>query len=116
MRKLGEELKKKLSSNPEYRKCIRYEWLKDHTCNGRITWEHAIIFGGKQLNEPWAIIPICAYAHSVDKWQDCGILNKEINEWIALNRASDEELEAVSKAIDYKRKREYLNGKYSKSR
>ena len=52
----------------------------------------------------------------MDKWQDCGILNKEINEWIALNRASDEELEAVSKAIDYKRKREYLNGKYSKSR
>ena len=39
-------------------------------------------------------------------------LNKEINVWIALNRATDEELKKYSKAIDYIRMREVLNKKY----
>lgn len=114
MRKIAPELKTLLLSDSDYKKCLRQVWLQDHVCRGRITWEHAIIYKGQQLNERWAIIPICAYAHSVDKWQDSGILNKEINEWIAINRATDEELQAVSKAVNYKQKREYLNGKYKR--
>lgn len=81
-------------------------------CDGRVTWEHAIIFDGKQLNEKWAIIPLCEWHHAVNKHQDGGDLNKEMNVWVAVNRATSEELIAVSKAIDYLQLRERLNEKY----
>lgn len=100
-----------ISSDPYYETCAR---KFDGGCKGRITWEHAIIYAGRQLNEKWAIIPLCSYHHAVDEYQDGGDLNKEKNEWIALNRATDEELEEVSDAIDYKAKRDRLNKKYDK--
>ena len=81
-------------------------------CGGRLTKEHTIIFKGKQLQEDWAIIDLCERHHAVLNYQDNGDLQKEKNVWIALNRASDEELEAISKVIDFKRKRDYLNKKY----
>ena len=81
-------------------------------CGGRITREHAVIFGGRQVDEAWAIIKICARHHSVDEYQDCGLLDKEKNLWVAVNRATDEELRAVSKATDYIYQRKRLNEKY----
>ncbi len=101
-----------MASKPFYKVCARRALLKDHECganplNGQlIEWEHAIIFAGKQLNEEWAIVPICYYSHRG------GGLVKEINVWIALNRATDAELEAISKATDYKHERNRLNKIY----
>jgi hypothetical protein len=102
-------LLKDILADPYYKFCSRE---KDGNCKGRITLEHAIIFAGKQLQEKWSIIPLCAYHHAVDEFQDGGDLQKEKNVWIALNRATDKELLKVSKAVDYVRKREVLNNKY----
>lgn len=107
MRKISAKVKKQLNAEPNV--CAR---KKDGNCAGRITWEHAIIYGGKQLDEPWAIIKLCAYHHAVDEYQDGGDLQKEKNVWIALNRATNQELIAVSKAIKYIKLRERLNKKY----
>jgi len=93
-----------MAHDPYYRKCAR---MNDGGCDGRITWEHAIIYAGKQFNEKWAIIPLCVYHHLEDG------LDKEINQMIALNRATDEELHEISKAVHYIHLREYLNDKYS---
>ena len=106
MRKIPEALKAQLLAEAEYKKCVRKTG-----CQGRITLEHAIIYAGRQLNERWAILPLCAYHHAVDQFQDGGDLQKELNVWIALNRATDEELTRISKVIDYKRERERLNAK-----
>lgn len=111
MNNIPAKLRKQLASDPEYKVCAR-AGIGDHVCDGRITWEHAMIYAGKQIQKRWAIIPLCAKAHSVDGWQDGGDLNKEVNEWIALNRASDLELQEVSKAINYMNRRYYLNQKY----
>jgi hypothetical protein len=108
MRKIPETLRHQMENDPYYRVCSR----KNRDCDGRITWEHAIIYAGKQLNEKWAIIPLCEYHHAVNRHQDGGELNKEINVMIALNRATDQELLAISKVENYKRKRDYLNNKY----
>lgn len=105
------KLRSRLAVNPFYRCCARAS-IADHMCDGRITWEHAYIFAGRQVQKEWAIVPLCAKAHSVDDWQDCGDLNKEVNRWIALNRATDEDLAEVSKAVDYRRERDRLNAKY----
>ena len=74
--------------------------------------EHTLIYGGRQVDTAWAIIPLCSKAHAVNHFQDGGDLDKEINLWIALNRATDEELLAVSKATPYMRERARLNRKY----
>lgn len=106
------KIRKVMAAEPFYKTCSRNMALQDHVC-GRdprtgklIEWEHAFIYAGKQMQKIWAIIPLCWYTHSGPK------LNKEINQWIALNRATDTELEEVSKVVDYKRLRSVLNEKY----
>ena len=109
MRKIPDKIKRQLELEPDV--CARQG---DSPCGGRITWEHAIIFAGRQLNEQWAIIKLCERHHAVNTYQDCGELNKERNIHIALNRATDEELKAVSKSTDYIALRGRLNKKYKK--
>ena len=77
-----------------------------------MTWEHAIIYAGRQLDEAWAIVILCEYHHAVNNFQDGGDLQKEKNVWLAINQATDEELRAVSKSIDYIVLKERLNDKY----
>ena len=101
----------KISSDPYYQYCCLHGH-EGHECEGRITMEHALIFGGSKIQKLWAIIPLCAKYHSVDEFQDNGLLDKEINMWVALNRATEAELREVSKAVDYIRMRDYLNEEY----
>lgn len=101
-----------MAADSYYTRCARRDALHDHQCEcdertGRmIEWEHAFIFAGKQIQEKWAIIPSCWWAH-----RGPGMV-KEINEWIALNRATDEELLKYSKAVNLIAKRNYLNTIY----
>jgi len=106
MRPISASVKAKLDEEPDI--CL----LKDENCSGRITREHTLIYAGRQIDEVWAIIKICAWHHSVDEFQDSGGLNKERNVWVALNRATDEELLKYSKAVDYIAMRKRLNQKY----
>jgi len=95
-----------MEADPYYKACAR---RKDGGCGGRVTWEHTLIYGGKQLNEKWAIIPLCERHHGVNTYQDNGELNKQENVRIALNRATEAELRAISKAVDYIALRDRLN-------
>lgn len=92
-----------------HRECMRAD---EGNCQGRLTKEHALIYAGKQLQKEFAILDICEFHHGVNNFQDKGDLNKEKHVWIALNRASDEELIAISKNISYINLRERLNAKY----
>lgn len=112
MRPIPPKLKNEMEADPYYKICARWRNCKDHVCSANprtgqlIEWEHALIFAGKQINERWAIVPICWWAHSG------GGLKKQINVWLALNRATDEELQKYSKLIDYVRERGRLNAIY----
>jgi hypothetical protein len=88
MRPIPEKLKKEMNSDPFYKKCIRH---KEQTCGGRITFEHALIYAGKQINEKFAILPVCEKHHGVNRYQDRGDLDKRYHEWVALNRMSPED-------------------------
>jgi len=103
------ELREELSNDPFYKRCAR---RNDGGCGGRITFEHCLIYGGKQIQEKWAILPLCEYHHNVLSYQDSGDLQKEKNVWLALNRATDKELEKYSKVVDYKQLKIRLNKKY----
>ena len=114
MRPISQKIKKDLIQTGDTIGCYRKYFLNDHECGGRkFTLEHAIIYAGKQLDEFWAIVPLCAYSHSVDEYIDSGILNKEINEWIAIGRASSSDLAKYPKR-DWGQRMRYLESKYGK--
>lgn len=103
------KLKKELLADPEYQRCML---LGYHACGGRMTLEHALINAAKQVQKRFAIIGVCAAGQEVDQYQDAHTMNKELNVWCALNRATDDELRSISKAINYFRMRDWLNSKY----
>lgn len=76
-------------------------------CSGRPEWEHAMLYAGKQVNEAWAILPVCEYHHRGKG------LNKEFNHHIALQRVTDDELSKFAKSREiWIQDRKYLQGKY----
>jgi len=91
--------------------CERAALLHDHTCQGRSTMEHVLIYQGRQVDQKFAIIRLCEYAHSVGPYAFTGILNKRINEWIALRSATDEEL-ALFPRSDWAQRKKFLIQKY----
>lgn len=109
MRPIPLKTRKIISEDPFYSLCCRRD---EGDCAGRITIEHAIVFAGRQLDHLFSLLPVCEFHHAVCQFQDNGNLNKEKHTWIALNRATDDELRSISKAIDYIALRERLNKKY----
>ena len=95
----------------EKQECCRKD---EGNCAGKLTKDHTIIFAGKQLQEDWAIVDVCEYHHAVNKYMDCGDLNREKHTYIALCRATEDDLRCISKAIDYLALRERLKTKYGK--
>lgn len=112
MNNIPPKIRKRCEADLYYSRCARNDALHDHVCQANplnrklIEWEHTLIFGGKQIQEVWAIIPICYHVHRG------GALKKDVNVWIALNRATDDELRKYSKAIDLIRERSRLNDIY----
>lgn len=80
-----------------------------------MTKEHVWLYGGRQIDESWAIIDLCSLAHSVGEFQDTGILKKEINEWISINLMSPSDEDSYPR-FDWSQRRRYLNRKYGKMR
>lgn len=113
MSKIPKKVKEQLLSDPFYRECS-LKGIAGHICGGRITFEHTLIYCGKQVQEKWAIIPLCERGHAVGSFQDAGTLDKERNVWVALNLATTEQLEAFPKVFpSYIHQRERLNNKFS---
>lgn len=108
---MPKKLRDECAADLDYRFCARFG-QGGHTCDGRITWEHAARFAGRQVQKKWAIVSLCAKGHAVDQFQDGGDLDKEVNMWIALNQASDEDLWPVSTAVNYFERRTILNKVY----
>jgi len=111
MTKIPAALKKEIDADPAYKTCMLYG-LNGHICDGRVTLEHTLTFGGKQIQEKWAIISLCARGHEVDSYQDAHTMVKEMNVWVALNRANAAERFAISKAVNYDAMLQRLNNKY----
>ena len=109
---IPEGMREEMHKMPYYHTCARKEALDDHICQpcpvrGKlIEWEHAMTYAGTRINEIWAIVPICWYTHRGPGFK------KEINEWLALNRITDDEILARFGKTDWIKKKAYLNKKY----
>lgn len=111
MTQIPQKIRKMIDTDPFYKTCALFA-QHGHVCNGRITMDHTIIFAGRQLQELWAIVPICAQGHGVDSFQDDATTKKELRTWVSLNRAKIDELSAISKAVSWVRERDRLNDIY----
>lgn len=112
MSKIPKKIKEAILSDPFYQECS-LRGIPGHLCDGRITFEHTLIYRGKQVQEKWAIIPLCERGHAVGRFQDAGTLDKERNVWVSLNLATSEQLEAFPKVFpSYVHQRERLNNKF----
>jgi len=108
MGKIPKKFKEKIACDEFYEKCAIRQF---GGCQGRITIDHSLIFGGRQIEAMWNYVPLCAKHHGVDQFSG-GKVEKEKSHWIALNRATDEELKAKSKAVNYIHERNRLNKIY----
>ena len=76
-------------ADPFYKKCARDRsaepFLQVSDCDGRITFEHALMYAGKQIQEKFAILPLCVWHHLGDG------LDKRWNITMAMSRATEED-------------------------
>lgn len=86
--KIPLETREYLAKQPRMHMCS----LKNEECNGRIEWHHALIFAGRAVQAPWAIIGVCTYHHSVADRKD---LRKKIVSM--MRKLGDAELEPFEK-------------------
>ena len=75
------KLRWECAADPYFDVCAR----SNAECEGRITWEHALMYAGKQIQVKFAVIPLCEY-HHLGK----GMI-KKVNEVIAMGRATAED-------------------------
>lgn len=106
MNHIPKSLNDDLNTDRFYKKCCL---ASDGMCEGRVERHHALIFAGKQLQKKFCILPACReYHHRFANRKDI----KERFDHVLLNRATDQELAEISKAVDYKQELWRLNKIY----
>lgn len=100
MRPIPPKLRKELEADPFMRKCV---WT-GKTVN--VSWEHCWKYGGKQINERWAIVPLDRDLN-VNMRQEI----KEYCRWLSLMRATPAELAKYPK-VDWRQEKAYLDNKF----
>jgi hypothetical protein len=97
-----------LSGDPYYRQCAVTGSFWG------VQWHHVFMFGGKSIQERWAIIPLKAVIHRQvtqhNPEYDPGLAERV--EWMSLNRATEDELQPYSKVVDLVNLKKELNRKY----
>lgn len=116
MRPIPLKLRREISEDPFMQNCIYEEGIEgnenapNNDCNGRIEWEHAWNYAGKQINEHWAIVPCCT-EHNRGNAMD-----KDYNRYKSLKRCREMGLFIETK-IKYQKKNweqewKYLSNKF----
>lgn len=105
MRPLSKKLKEQILFDPFYSRCCRH----DGNCSGRVTWEHCWTYANRQINEKWAIVPLCWYHHLGAGFE------KKFGQWISLGRATEYELKDYPK-VNWRQIKENLDKLFENSR
>lgn len=101
MRPIPIKLREQIAADPFMKRCI-YKY-----CQGKPEWEHAFLYAGKQINEVWAIIPVCEHHHRGPG------LDKDYNRYRALERADLADLKKRMPKKNWSQIFSFLNLKYA---
>lgn len=111
MNKIPKTLNEAMNDDPFYRHCClrKFGGCGGTSFSGRsIERHHALIFAGRQVQALFCILPACPDHHSIANRKDI----KEKFDWVLLNRATDAEIQSISKSVNYQRERDRLNNIY----
>ena len=75
-------------------------------CERDPQWHHNFEYGRKAINEAWCILPLCHEHHQIVRQ----VPFRRLLDWAMLNRATAEDLQRYSRAMDYKSRLKWLNG------
>jgi hypothetical protein len=106
MRPIPQSLKRKLSNDPFMKKCV---WCG---VESGIEWNHALIYQNRQVNESYAIVPLCIKCHR----GELGTIKKTIKDYctfIAISRGLSD-LVVKYPRHDWKQEKDYLTSKFIK--
>jgi len=101
-----------MSIDPFYCKCILTGKTNREV---KIDWHHVFEYGGKQIQEKWAIVPVCERLHSPQGEVNSIHRNnttKEYIKYLTLKRVSLEWLSEAYPKTDWEQLYNYLNNKY----
>lgn len=104
MRIISQKNKEIINSDDFYRKCVR---CFENNCRGRITIEHAWLYAGKQIDELWNFIPLCTFHHNLEEYVSSGQMDKQVNQLVALLRATPEDLKKYPR-VDWEQEKKRL--------
>ena len=103
-RPIEPKVRQELDNDPFMHKCC----VSDDHCSSRITWHHHLKYAGQRSDKAEHILPLCEYHH--DK-----VDTKEVRErvdWVWLGRLNERQIDAISKAVNYKLRKSFLVTKY----
>ena len=106
MRAIPIKMRTQLAEDPDMGRCIWDLLGMSDECDGRIEFEHAIMYAGRQLNEPWAIVGACTYHHRGPG------LNKDLNRFMALRKANLDEVVVKYPKTDWRQIWSYLSKRF----
>lgn len=84
-----------MAADPFYQRCVISG--QEGTLRDPVEWHHNLIYGGKQVQAKFAILPLKKSLHRQAN-------NKQVRaqlDWVMWNRATEEERRKYSKATDY---------------
>ncbi len=100
MRPIPKKMREQIADDPFMKRCV---WTGTRQ---NVSWEHCFVYKGRQINEPWAIVPLRRDLN-VNITQEI----KDYCRWIALMRAKPEDLAKYPKR-DWDQLKKYLDRKY----
>ena len=108
MATIPKKLRTQLANSAFMQDCIFKLKDQGHECQGGIDWEHVWIYAGKQIQEAWAILPVCAHMH---RGNFGTAFEKSWHEFVSLSRASPSDL-AKYPRINWSQKKKDLQSRY----
>ncbi len=97
-------LRKKLNDDPWMKSCCLC-----HTKQS-IEFNHALIYSGRQINEDYAIVPLCSDCHR-GAFGTILQRNRDICELLAIERGLQSDIETKYPKMDWRQRRDYLGTK-----
>lgn len=107
MNPIPSKTKQELADSPYMKRCV-----VPGCGNALVEWNHALIYSGRQINETYAIVPLCQYHHRGNNgtiWEPV----KLWCEWLAITRGIDKLVVDYSK-FNWEQRLKYLNSQITK--
>lgn len=98
MRTISIKMRSEIAEDPFMKHCCIGKY-----CEGKVEWHHVWIYAGRQINEPWAIVPACKYHHDKAGLPEI----KQLFEIASLRRTTEIDLQKYSKK-DWSQIKKYL--------